>query len=390
MHVFTSVTVNYIPKARVLAKSVKKFHPECKFHLVLSDAVPIWLKLDREPFDSVILIEDLGIPELNSWIFKHSLVEMCTAVKGFAFQYIFDQFQADKVFYFDPDMVVFSRLDSLLEKFENSSVVLTPHLTVPEVSEQGILDNEISCLKHGVYNLGFLAVKSSSAGRKFIDWWSSRLAAFCYDDIGGGLFTDQKWVDLAPCFFTEIHIAVEPIYNVATWNLSSRVAIGTIDDGLLINGESLCFYHFSGFDSGAQQAMLDVYGGKSPALTQLREWYIAACRDEGQEKVGTIPCVYSVFDNGKLIKAKHRYLYRARQDLRQVFPDPFSTQDIDHSYYHWFEANGSDIDSDSHHLETKEGLRIALADSRRELELIKSSRRWRLASALIKLWRPNC
>ena len=150
MHIFTSVTANYIPKARVLAKSVKKFHPECQFHLVLSDAKPQWLEEDKEPFDSIILIEELGVQEFNSWVFKHSLVEMCTAVKGFAFQYIFDQYQAKRIFYFDPDMVVFSRLDSLLEKLVNSDIVLTPHLTAPEKNMRGVLDNEISCLKHGV------------------------------------------------------------------------------------------------------------------------------------------------------------------------------------------------------------------------------------------------
>ena len=40
MHVFTSVTANYLPKAAALAHSVKRVHPEAVFHLVLSDAMP--------------------------------------------------------------------------------------------------------------------------------------------------------------------------------------------------------------------------------------------------------------------------------------------------------------------------------------------------------------
>ena len=36
MHVFTSITANYLPKAAALAHSVKRVHPEAMFHVVLS------------------------------------------------------------------------------------------------------------------------------------------------------------------------------------------------------------------------------------------------------------------------------------------------------------------------------------------------------------------
>src|SRR5262249_20641383 len=39
MHFFTSITTNYLPKARVLATSVKRFHPKAVFHLVCSDSL---------------------------------------------------------------------------------------------------------------------------------------------------------------------------------------------------------------------------------------------------------------------------------------------------------------------------------------------------------------
>ena len=55
MQVFTSAAVNYVPKARVLAESVKRHHPEATFHLVLCDPVPDWLAESPEPFDSRML-----------------------------------------------------------------------------------------------------------------------------------------------------------------------------------------------------------------------------------------------------------------------------------------------------------------------------------------------
>ena len=82
MLVYTSVTKSYLPKARVLAKSVKHFHPDWTFVLLYSDDLPVGFDLKQEPFDEVLTIEQLGIPNWKAWVFGHAVVELCTAVKG--------------------------------------------------------------------------------------------------------------------------------------------------------------------------------------------------------------------------------------------------------------------------------------------------------------------
>ena len=57
---------------------------------------------------------------------------------------------------------------------------------------------------HGVFNLGFVGVRNCSEGRRFARWWAQRLLKYCHDDLPAGLFTDQKWVNLAPCFSREL------------------------------------------------------------------------------------------------------------------------------------------------------------------------------------------
>ena len=85
MHVFTSVTANYLPKASALAHSLKRVHPEAVFHVVLCDEMPADAPpATMAPFDTIINIRDLPIQHIRSWIFKHRLVELCTAVKGCA------------------------------------------------------------------------------------------------------------------------------------------------------------------------------------------------------------------------------------------------------------------------------------------------------------------
>jgi len=385
MDYYTSITSNYLPKARVLARSVRRHDPQSRFHLLLSDTPPPGFNLADEPFDTCLGLEDMGIADHRRWAFKHLLVEMCTAVKGPGALEIVRRHRPEKLFYLDPDIVVFGGLDALGRELDKHSVLLTPHLTDPETTHQGILDNEISALRHGIYNLGFIGLRCDGEGLRCLQWWADRLLEFCRDDIPGGLFTDQRWADHVPAMFDGVKILREPQYNVATWNLSNRVASGTAPDAVQINGRPLGFYHFSGFDSGAQEAMLNLYGRSSPVLFELRKWYIESCAREGQESLGKLPCVYSRFDNGQPITAVHRMLYRERGDLQTAFPEPFRTDDPKHSYFHWFAANEQS--------EMAEGrLPAALSRDRlvraeQELALIKRSRSWRLASLLSRVAR---
>ncbi len=339
MHVFTSITTNYLPKAAALAHSVKRVHPEATFHVVLSDDAPDLAPRVTGAFDSIINIRDLPIENLSRFIFRHRLVELCTAVKGTAFQHIADRFGAERVYYFDPDIIVTNRLDGLERALDVGGVLLTPHSIEPETDPMAVVDNELCCLRNGVYNLGFLAVRMNRDGRKFIDWWADRLRTYCYAEVENGLFTDQRWVDLAPAIFDGITILREPQYNVSTWNLTHRRATGEAPYGIEINGRPLVFYHFSGFDSGAQLVMLNRYGAHSPVLYDLRDWYIDRCEYFGQSTLGKAPCVYARYKSGIKIEDAHRLLYRQRDDLSRHFPDPYDDSDPSRSYRHWYQSH---------------------------------------------------
>jgi glycosyltransferase involved in cell wall biosynthesis len=336
---YTSVTLNYIPKARALATTLKRHNPDIRFCLMLCEPVAAGVLDEMPEFDEIKTVDELDLPNLKSWIFSHSLVELCTAVKGFYLVELLKRSDCAAVFYFDPDIAVFDRIDPLLDGLKKSSIVLTPHLTEPEQTTDAILDNEICALQHGVFNLGFLGVKPTSEGLRFAEWWRDRLEQFCRADIPRGLFTDQRWVDLAPAFFSDIHIVRHPGCNVATWNLTHRRVEGSASAGYRVNGKELIFYHFSGFDSGAQEVMLNKYGSDMPAVHELRAWYIARTERPEDYEFFRRKSFYDHFDNGEPILREQRIRYRDALDLQQAFPDPFATSDVSRSYYHWYLAN---------------------------------------------------
>ena len=323
-HYYTSITNNYLPKARILARSIREHDPASVFHLVLCDAPPPGFDRAKEPFDHVHGIDDLGIPDVKRWLFKHDLVEMCTAVKGPALCKILNEYDADQVMYFDPDIAVLSDLAELQAHLAKTSVLLTPHQATPEDTDDAIIDNEVCSLKHGVYNLGYLGVRRTPEGMAFANWWRARLLSYCIADIPGGLFTDQRWVDLATCFFADVKVLRDPQYNVATWNLSHRVVTRDPDGRLIVDGKPVVFFHFSGFDSGGQLLMLRKYAPLGSPLFGLRDWYIAEMEKQGQKTLGKAKCAYSTYADGAPIPLRHRRIYRRRTELAERFLDPFA------------------------------------------------------------------
>lgn len=323
LHIFTSAAVNYLPKVRMLCRSIRRFHPEARIHLALADERPEWLKPEGEPFDSILEMRELGIAHWRPWSFMHNIVELSTAIKPFALRRLLEQPDCGKVLYFDPDMVLFSRVDDILATLEASNLALTPHQNKPEKTLEAILDNEVTSLRMGVFNLGFIGVKNTDEGRRFTDWWAERTYAFCRAEVHNGLFTDQKWINFAPIFFDGVAILKSSRHNVATWNLTTRSLTGSLADGFRVDGEPLAFYHFTGFDSGAHRVMAVKNAAGNDAVQELIGWYereTAAAHDDAIEKW---PWAYGCFSDGTPIRPHHRWLYRENRDLQLAFPDPY-------------------------------------------------------------------
>lgn len=328
MIVSTSICANYIPKAKVLATSLKHHNPDVFFVLCLIERT-IHLAACDPIFDAVITARELGIKNFESFMFKYFLVEASTAVKGYLFKELLRRYpREDEFVCLDPDILVTGPFVELSEIIKAHNIILTPHLCKPEESEdlEAIMDNEICSLQHGVFNLGFLAIKRSEESRRFVDWWTSRLHKFCYADIPRGLWTDQRWIDLAPCFFN-VFIFKHPGYNVAPWNLSQRHITQNDKGELFVNGYPLRFFHFTGFDSGANEAMIRKYcPNKNSPVYGLRDQYIELCNRYGQTELERIPWSYNFYSNGKKIKRDHRIAYRTNMKLREKFKGPFNVE----------------------------------------------------------------
>lgn len=339
LHIYTSAACNYIPKVRMLFSSLRQFHPDAVLHLVLADGTTDLLDLSKEPFDEVMPLSQMQVPNWRGWAFCHTIVELATAIKPLYLQTLLKRDDCGKVLYLDPDVVVFSRLDDIIASLDEANITLTPHQISPEQSIGAIVDNEICSLKHGVFNLGFVGVANTEEGRRFADWWAHRTYYFCRAEIPNGLFTDQRWIDLVPAFFTGVAIQRSSRHNVATWNITTREMTKDKSGQYLMDGEPLGFYHFTGFDSGAHKIMAIKNGNGNTVLHGLIEWYEDSTRALAQDPLSKVPWFFGFYSNGVAISKIHRFLYRQRKDLQRAFPDPFDATS-DNSLCNWMLLQG--------------------------------------------------
>jgi len=324
---YTSAALNYLPKVRALFESVRRHHPDWELHLCLAEELPDGVDIDLPTGSTVHPLSTLGIPAWPAWSFAHSLMELATAIKPFLLHALLER--VDAVVYLDPDIVVFSPLQEVVDGLAGGDILLTPHQSVPAGDEADVVAHEMCTLQHGVYNLGFIAVPATPEGRRMAAWWRQRTYSFCRDAIPDGVFTDQRWIDLVPAFFDRVRVLREPRLNVAPWNIAQRTVTGQVPDALEVDGAPLGFFHFSQVDAYGD----DIAAPRHAAARALVAWYRALTDDPTR-----LAWPMAAFRDGTPISEAQRLVYRQRADLQRAFPDPHASGEG--SYQAWWDAQG--------------------------------------------------
>jgi hypothetical protein len=332
MRVFTICTQSYLAFGAVLAESLARTHDGLRLSIVLLDGD----ESSRLDFAERILPTELplgGEAEFHRMATIYDVVELATALKPWAFQYLIERY-GEPVLYLDPDIQVFAPLYDIGDLASQHGIVLNPHTTVP-LPRDGLKPSERDLLISGTYNLGFLGV--GTTGAPFLDWWAERLRRECLHAVADGYFVDQRWIDLVPSYFPHF-VLRDPGCNVAYWNLPNR----NVQNGngtYSVNGVPLRFFHFSGFSADAPH-LLSKYQESPPRIRLTDRPALAAiCREYAKQllrhrhkQYARIPYRYDTAANGMHLGRAVRNAYR-RELVRQEaegrtpdLPDPFTPE----------------------------------------------------------------
>ena len=87
----------------------------------------------------------------------------------------------------------------------------------------------------------------------------------------------------------------------------------------------LVFFHYSGFDSGANQTVFDYYvPDKKNYIYKLRNEYIKEMNEYGQQEIGNYQWTYDRYFNGQKIDRNIRIEYRNKKFYDTIDTNPFS------------------------------------------------------------------
>ena len=230
--VFTVSTCNYYHFSKTLMSSLARFGLDIQLFVVIVDSGYDSLLYESDEFE-VIPVEKLRLPLGKRFFFQYNAMEACAAIKSFGFDYLFTQ-GFEKVIYFDNDIYVYSSIKRIIDSLDGHDGIFVPHITKP--LKDNFIPDELTIIRGGVFNTGFLALRATDQSFQFVDWWKRKVEHQCLIDIPAGMLVDQKWLDLIPSFFPAFYLNRSEGLDVAYWNLHERKI--TYRDGVYYANES--------------------------------------------------------------------------------------------------------------------------------------------------------
>ncbi len=264
--IFTICSKNYIAQATTLMDSIRNYEPEVFRYIVIVDRKTRNFELDPK-IAEIIWVEDLCIEEFEFKALIFDVLELNTNIKPTAIKHILKY--SDICVYLDPDIALFSSLQSVWVGLKKANVVLTPHVIEPDLSVG--LDAQRDLLRHGGFNLGFIGVSRSDETDRFLGWWENLCLKYGYQAPEDGFFVDQKFIDHAYIYFDKVVVLRGKGLNVAYWNLHERELKLSESGVWMVQNEMLEFMHFSGFIFSPHNVSESNKVSKYPCRTTLDE-----------------------------------------------------------------------------------------------------------------------
>lgn len=332
--VATIVAKNYLSLARVLASSFREHHPDVPFFVLLADEIVGLFDPAEEPFE-LLALKDLSIPHPERFRFNYTQQEMSYACTPYLLEALLDRGFTAAAF-FKQESLVLDDLSPVLTEMMRHPITLTPHLLKPLTGKDAAA-RELNILQSGIYNVGFLGVSESPAARQFLAWWQDRVYWHCRHDVPGGMHFEQRWLDLVPAYFEDVHLVRDPGFNLGHWNLSER-EVRITAGGLTAGGSPLRFMRFSGFEPEQADAVTRYnerlnMGDIGPGAELFRR-YAMLLAEAGYQETSQWPYSYTHFDNGVTIPIVARQLYRELGEATEAFGDPFEATGSA-SFFNW-------------------------------------------------------
>lgn len=254
----TISTVSHMFKTNALYSSLVEYG-SAEFHCLVTDGV-----LEKENYDfEVTFIKDLSSPESEFLTRKYEGDKLRWASKPLFILWLLSS-GYDKVIYVDNDIHFFSSPGFLFDLLDSHGMILTPHNYLSDPTDKQFWLE--ACFRIGLFNAGFVGV--SQLGIKGVQWWLDCCSYNVKKSSWRGLFDDQRYLDLMPIKFDNVHIIRHGGCNVANWNILTQKRTKTGEGNVVLNEKwPLVFVHFT------KGTLRSIESGSDPELEDCLKLY---------------------------------------------------------------------------------------------------------------------
>ncbi|CAM4261140.1 hypothetical protein FHS16_005071 [Paenibacillus endophyticus] len=307
MIVVTAISAVHLPKAIVMAKSVKEQMPGSKIVVALmEDKLPSAAK-QCSYFDETVLMKDIAAwDSVSKFFFQYTLIEAERACRSFAVRYVYDKYGSENHFVsMDAGTMMLSPLNELPTIWEAHPIAMASKVVFPESLDAHMQSN---VRQKGIFDTAFVALRRHSITNDFLKWWCRLSENNCYYEIDSSRFADQSWLDFTHTLFDNVYAIRNPGYLVNADNLMERWNITAAGPNHYeIEGQPLRIILPS---SGFLQATAWIEDANAMLYQELYENYRARIEAESDAAVESVPWCYSIFASGEAISDLTKSLFR--------------------------------------------------------------------------------
>lgn len=297
----TIITKNYLPLASVLQASLNRYSAGISLHVLVVDNDKTEIKANFKIISKTELAARSFFRDIEKKYAHTNLDIFRWALKPVLIGHLLQQ-GFEKVIFLDPDLYFTSNFNFTLKLLDNHSILLTPHWADLDIINSE--DSVLSVMRNGLFNAGFVA--ASQKGLPAINWW----AGMCHykmerrQDLG--IYDDQKYLDILPVQFDDVHILKHKGYNLASWNIKTCKR-EMVNGRLLINKQfEPVFIHF------AKDTIVNILNRNDELLRPYLDEYIQQLAENGFDLLKSLDNFSPAEYDSSLYKLKHKLRLRTR------------------------------------------------------------------------------
>jgi glycosyltransferase involved in cell wall biosynthesis len=293
MQIISIASMSTLPRARVLAASLRRYAPQIALTVMLIAREHSVASVAREETSLRIasVAQELNV-DVEALLARHSEEDLAVLLAPHALLQRLER-EAEPVAHFPSGAWLLAGLEPIEALLKERGIVLVPRLA-GELPDDGLEPSHEQLERAGRVDDTVIAVDASARAKSFLRWWGAhvQLTLGSLDAMKvGARPEDRPWLarflELAPARFSTA-VLDDPGSNLGAWNLHEHVlaAEGADGAGVSVDGVGpLRFLNLPGFDpdrpfrlaAGASRARVS----RSPVLRALCERYASELREAG-------------------------------------------------------------------------------------------------------------